>query len=134
MVLYYTTIKLNPKTKKNNQKIIKNRRTGSLMIVQNEAYKQYEIEAGWFLTKRPTEPISQPVNVKCLFYRSSNQRCDLTNLLEAIDDILVKYGIIKDDAFTILASHDGSRVFVDRENPRTEITITPFETTENKDI
>lgn len=123
MVLYCATIRLNPKTKKNSQKIIRNKRTGSLMIVQNEAYKQYEKEAGWFLTKRPPTPISQPVNVKCLFYRSSNVRCDLTNLLEAIDDILTKYGIIKDDAFTILVSHDGSRVFVDKENPRTEITI-----------
>lgn len=123
MVLYRATIQLNPKTKKNSQKIIKNRRTGSWCIVQSEAYKQYEKEAGWFLTKRPPTPISQPVNVKCVFYRSSNVRCDLTNLLEAIDDILTKYGIIKDDTFTILVSHDGSRVFVDKENPRTEITI-----------
>lgn len=47
----------------------------------------------------------------------------MTNLLEAVDDILVKAGILEDDNYKVLASHDGSRVFVDRKNPRTEIYI-----------
>lgn len=93
------------------------------MVVQNDAYKQYEKESGWFLTKKPSEPISQLVNVKCLFYRKNAIRCDLTNLLEAIDDILVKYGILADDNFNIIYSHDGSRVFIDKDKPRTEIVI-----------
>jgi Holliday junction resolvase RusA-like endonuclease len=92
------------------------------MIVQNDAYKKYERDAGWFLHKI-SEPISVPVNVKCIFYRENEIRCDLTNLLEAIDDILVKYKILKDDNFKIIASHDGSRVYIDKEHPRTEIVI-----------
>lgn len=123
MIIYQAKIPLNPRTKKNNQKIIKNKRTGSLMVVQNDRYLQYERNAGWFLKKIP-QPISEPVNVKCTFYRPDRKRVDLTNLLEAIDDILVKYKIIKDDTFTILAGHDGSRVLVDKDNPRTEIEIT----------
>ena len=123
MILYQAMIPLNPKTKKNNQKIIKNKRTGSLMVVQNDAYKQYEQQAGWFLSRKPSEPISVPVQVKCLFYRKNAIRCDLTNLLEAVDDILVKYKILADDNFKIIYSHDGSRVFVDNDNPRTEIVI-----------
>ena len=93
------------------------------MVVQNDAYKQYERDAGWFLKKKPFSPISQPVQVKCLFYRKNAIRCDLTNLLEAIDDILVKYGILADDNFKVIYSHDGSRVFIDKDNPRTEIVI-----------
>jgi Holliday junction resolvase RusA-like endonuclease len=92
------------------------------MIVQSDEYKQYERNAGWFL-KKTSKPIDVPVQVKCIFYRDSNRRCDLTNLLEAIDDILVHYGILADDNFSIIYSHDGSRVFVDKENPRTEIVI-----------
>lgn len=122
MILYEATIPLNPKTKKNNQRIIINRNTRKPMVVQSEAYKQYEKDAGWFL-KRPSSPISVPVNVKCIFYRDSERRCDLTNLLEAIDDILVHWRILADDNFKIIVSHDGSRVFVDRQNPRTEIFI-----------
>lgn len=123
-ILYEATIPLNPKTKKNRQKIIKNRRTGSLMVVQSDDYVQYEKDAGRFL-KRPAKPISEPVNVKCVFYRDSERRCDLTNLLEAIDDILVKYGILADDNFKVIRTHDGSTVLIDRDNPRTEITIEP---------
>lgn len=122
-VVYTANIPLNPRAKKNHQKIIRNRRTNAPMIVQSDIYKQYEKDCGWFL-KAPEKPISGPVNIQCIFYRDSARRCDLTNLLEAIDDILVKYKIIQDDCFTILAAHDGSRVLVDKENPRTEITIT----------
>jgi len=122
MILYQAMIPLNPKTKKNHQKIIRNPKTKAPMIVQSEAYKQYERNAGWFL-KKLSKPIDQPVQVKCLFYRDSARRCDLTNLLEAIDDILVHYGILADDNFSIIYSHDGSRVFVDKEKPRTEIVI-----------
>ena len=124
MILYQAKIPLNPKTKKNNQQILYN--CGKPFIAQNKAYKQYEKESGWFL-KKPDLPIKQPVNIKCLFYRDSERRVDLTNLLEAIDDILVKYGVIADDNFKIIAGHDGSRVLIDREDPRTEIIITEME-------
>lgn len=39
-------------------------------------------------------------------------------------DILVEAGLILDDNYKILAAHDGSRVLVDKSNPRTEIEIT----------
>lgn len=126
MILYQSLIPLNPRTKKNNQKIIKNKRTGSLMVVQNDRYLQYERDAGWFLKKIP-QPISEPVNVKCVFYRDSERKVDLNNLLEAITDILVKYKILVDDNFKIIAAHDGSRVYVDREKPRTEIEISTID-------
>lgn len=125
-VIYEAMIPLNPKTKKNNQRIITNRKTGKPFIIQSEEYKLYEQDAGWFL-KKPEKPIDYPVNIQCTFYRVSARRTDLTNLLEAIDDILVKYKVIEDDCFTILAGHDGSRVLVDKEHPRTEIRITKIE-------
>ena len=121
-IIYEATIPLNPKTKKNSQRIVINRKTNRPMVMQNEAYKEYEKNCGWFL-KIPDKPIDTPVNIRCVFYRENNIRCDLTNLLEAIDDILMKYGVIADDNFKILVSHDGSRVYVDKDKPRTEITI-----------
>lgn len=123
--IYQYLIPLDPKTKKNNQKIIKNHKTNALMIVQNERYKQYEKDAGWFL-KQPPTPIDYPVNVKCIFYRATDRRVDLTNLLEAIDDILVKYKVLADDNCKIIVGHDGSRVYIDRKRPRTEIVIEPI--------
>lgn len=140
-VLYQAVIPLNPRTKKNSQEIMfkasaKNgfykktkyglKYVGIPFIAQNERYKQYENDASWFL-KRISKPISEPVNVKCVFYRDSERKVDLNNLLEAITDILVKYKVISDDNYKIIAAHDGSRVYVDREHPRTEIIITKME-------
>ena len=51
------------------------------------------------------------------------RRVDLSNLLEATCDILTHYHIIADDNSRIVASHDGSRVLLDREHPRAEIYI-----------
>ncbi len=121
--LYEAIIPLNPRTKKNSQQILINGKTGKPFIAQNAKYKMYEQDSGWFLKKIPV-PISEPVNVKCIFYRKDRTRCDLTNLLEAIDDILVNYGILADDNFNIIVGHDGSRVMIDRNNPRIEIEIT----------
>ena len=129
-ILYEAVIPLNPRTKKNTQQIVINKKTGRPFIMQSSKYKEYEKNAGWFLKKLP-EPISEPVNVKCVFYREKRIMCDLTNLLEAIDDILVSYGVLSDDNFTVIVSHDGSRVYIDKENPRTEITI---ESIENQEV
>lgn len=49
--------------------------------------------------------------------------CDLTNMLESIDDVMVKAGLFKDDNYRIIAAHDGSRVLYDKDNPRTEVYI-----------
>ena len=116
------TIPLPPTTKKNSQRIVVSRSTGKPFILPSEQYKDYEAKARWFIPKQKT-PIDYPVNVKCLFYMPTRRKCDLTNLLEAIDDILVNAGVLADDNYTIIQSHDGSRVYYDKENPRTEIYI-----------
>ena len=116
------TINLPPITKKNSQQILVNKATGNPFIVPSKQYSQYERDAGWFIHK-PEKPIDYPVNIKCVFYMPTERRVDLVNLLEAVDDILVKYGVLKDDNSKIVRSHDGSRVKLDREKPRTEIEI-----------
>lgn len=115
-------IPLNPITKKNSQRICVNKRTGKPFIVPSKAYKNYEKMAGWYI-KGKWMTINYPVEVTCLYYMESKRRVDLTNLLEATDDILVKYGVLKDDDSRIIASHDGSRVLYDKDNPRTVIYI-----------
>ena len=116
------TVPLIPITKKNHQQLLKSRTTGKHFVSPSQQYKDYESMALWYIPKRGT-PIDFPVNVKCIFYMPTNRVCDLTNHLESIDDIMVKAGLLKDDNYKILTSHDGSRVLVDRENPRTEVEI-----------
>lgn len=121
-------IPITPRTKKNSQRIIicHNRP----MIISSSAFKKYEKDCKMFLPKLKT-PINYPINLKCIFYMDTRRRIDLVNLQEAICDILVKYEILSDDNRNIIASMDGSRVFYDKENPRTEIEITKLENYES---
>lgn len=116
------TIGLNPVSKKNSQQIVypKGRKP---IIVQSKTYKDYEKACKQFMPKMD-EPIDYPVNIRYLFYRKDKRKCDESNLIAAADDILVKYGVVLDDNYTIVVGHDGTRVFVDPNNSRTEVRIT----------
>lgn len=120
------TIPLKPVTKKNSQRIIpvgkKDDGTPVHRIVQSKQYLEYEEAAGWLIPYKGKN-ISSPCEVQCLFYMPSHHKVDLTNLLAAIDDILVKYKVLADDNCQIIVSHDGSRVLYDKEHPRTDVTI-----------
>ena len=111
----------NPITKKNHTQIWINRKTGKPFVTQSDAYKQYERDCGWFV---PPLGIDYPVNVKYEFYLKGNYKVDLTNLQSSLNDILTKWQCLKDDNVKIVVSHDGSRVYVDKTNPRTVVTIT----------
>ena len=112
-------IKTEPRTKKNSQKIIYCK--GRPLIVPSAQFKQYEKDCAYFVPRGKN--IDYPVNIRCHFYMATRRKCDLTNLLEAIDDVLVNYKVIADDNYSIVAGHDGSRVYVDKDNPRTEVWI-----------
>jgi len=120
-------VPLPPVTKKNSQQIIKI--GGRPMIIPSKQYKQYEKDCYPFFKGLNDEdfPIDYAVNIECRFYMPTRRRTDLTNLLEAIDDIMVRCGVLEDDNYHIIESHDGSRVFYDHDNPRTEIVITQIE-------
>ena len=119
------TVSLPPISKKNSQQILINKSTNKPFIMPSKRYKEYENAALWFIP-RPEQPIDYSVNGKCLFYMPTERQCDLANMLECIDDVMVKAGLLKDDNFNIIESHDGSRILYDKDNPRTEVTITPI--------
>lgn len=116
------TIPGRPITKKNHQQICRSK-SGKPFVRQAKRYTDYETAAGYFIPCKNLG-IDYPVNVKCLYYMPDRRRVDLVNLLEATDDILVKYGVLKDDNSDIVFSHDGSRVFKRQGDARVEIEIT----------
>jgi Holliday junction resolvase RusA-like endonuclease len=121
-----------PRTKKNHQRIFRNPRTGQQYVMPSAQYAAYEELAGW---KIPKLGIEHKVNVRVLYFMSTKRRVDLVGLLQATDDILVKYGAIKDDSVKYIGSHDGSRVYYDKHDPRAEIYIEQFieRSTDNDD-
>lgn len=107
-------------TKKNSQQIFV--RNGKPFVHPSKKFTEYQNTAGWYIPHK-NEQISVPIELSCQFYMSTRRRADLTNLLGAICDILVHYKVISDDNSNIVVSHDGSRVYYDKQNPRTEVTI-----------
>ena len=120
---YELTIKGAPRSKKNSMQIVKFGNRPSL--IPSAKYREYEKMAGEQITP-PDAPINDPVNVKMLFYMPTHRRVDLSNLISACLDILVKYQVLEDDNCNIVVTQDGSQVFYDKENPRTEVYITQF--------
>lgn len=113
------TIKLPPVTKKNSMQIVGNGKRPKL--IPSAQYRRYERDAGWFL--KPLA-IAEPVNIRAIYFMPARRKVDITNLESALMDVLVKYGVITDDNCRVVVSTDGSRVMYDKENPRTEVTIT----------
>lgn len=113
------------RSKKNSQQIIWNRNTKKPMIIQSEIYKKFERECGLFLKKYQGNKITCSINLKCLFFVSDKRKRDLTNLENAIADILVKYEILEDDNYNIIKSWDGSRIiYRPKQEPEIIIEIT----------
>ena len=119
-------IDLPPVTKKNHGQLV--RRGNRSYMLPSKPYQQYASACHYYLCKyRREEPINTRINLKCLFFMGHKRKCDLTNLLQAVQDILVENNVIEDDNYTIVVHTDGSRVYYDKENPRTEIYITEAE-------
>lgn len=119
-------ISLPPITKKNSQQILTNHRTGKPFIAPSRQYKKYEQAAMWYLTPKPKAPLAGRYNIRLLFYMPTRRKVDKTNLESAIMDVLVDAKILADDNRNIVAATDGTRVYYDKGNPRTEIYIEDF--------
>ena len=120
-------IPLLARPKKNSQQIIWNKNTKKPMIIQSKEYLKFERDCRYFLLKYQGNKISCPVNIKALFFVPDKIRRDLTNLENAIADILVKYGVLEDDNYNIIQSWDGSRVIYEKGRSETIIEIEKVE-------
>lgn len=116
-------IPVNPRSKKNSQEIVFNKRTGHRMVIQNKRYTEYEKECKKYIPKLE-KPIDYPINLQCKFYVCDARKRDLANYIEAIQDILVKYNVLEDDNYNIVSSLNGCDMEISRDNPRVEIYIT----------
>ena len=121
------TLPVKPVTKKNSGQIVMRGRFP--ILLPSKQYMQFEKDTKPYFLKVKIQvgEIHYPVNVKCHFFMESHRRVDLCNLLNAVDDAMVASGLVIDDNRDIIAAHDGSRVYCDKDRPRIEIEITELE-------
>lgn len=119
------TIPVTPRTKKNHSNIV-TLKNGKTILIPSKPYREFEKAVCNFIKSKfvTLQPIDFPINLKAIYYQDSNRRADLCNYHQALQDALVKSGLIEDDNFKIVASTDGSRVCVDKFSPRIEVKIT----------
>lgn len=118
-------IPVKPRTKKNHSQLV-TLKTGRQMLLPSKTYKEFEKEVCNWIKKYPELKlkIDKPINLMCVFYKDKNYKSDLVGYLQAIQDALVKAEVLADDNTNIVATVNGSEVWLDRENPRIEICIT----------
>lgn len=123
MILFSYLVSGQPIVKKNTQKVVRVR--GRTFVAYSPQYKEWLHRAmdELALQRRPEQPIDRPIILMCTFFVQTLRVVDLSALYEGIQDTLVKMEILKDDNAWILIGHDGSRVVLDRVNPRTEVSI-----------
>lgn len=84
----------------------------------HEAWEQSEIPS-FHNAPKLFPPYSLSLNV----FAPDFQNCDLTNLVESVNDLLVKTELLEDDNWFALNEVHLKFIRVDRENPRVEVTI-----------
>ena len=118
-----------PVTKKNHSRIVTPKGGRNPILIPSEQYRRFERECGWHM-KHKWQTIDTPINIKAHFYIDADRKSDLCNYMQALADMLVHYGVIADDNRKIVQSWDGTRVFVDRANPRIEVWLQAVEEVE----
>ena len=139
--MIHFTIPGNCVSSKNSRPIFINKSTGARFIGKSKLLKDYidnglkelniqkraDIRNLCFRKSDPDwegardYPIGIDIQVTFKFYVQDKRKRDLVNLMQAPLDLLQKAGIISDDS--IVKSLDGSRIYIDKSNPRTEIEI-----------
>lgn len=126
-----------PYVKKSNQKLLM--RGKRLVRIPTPSYNAWRMSALDQLATLGFDPsfkmrrkynkdlkgqITKPINLRLRFYLQTAGRVDLSALYEGIQDVLVEVGLLDDDNYKIVASHDGSGAEKDADRPRIEVTIT----------
>lgn len=115
-----------PATKKNSGQIVSRAGTGRPFLLPSAAYKRWARRAvpQLWACARAHGPIGVPVGLAATVYRARRVG-DLINYLQAIQDVLQDAGVLVDDR--LVESLDGSRLALDRQNPRVELTLSPLD-------
>lgn len=106
--------------KKNNERVVYVK--GRPLIIQSKNYLHFEKLCSYYLKDYKCN-IDYTINLKCTFYVPDRRKRDLTNLLNAIQDVLVKYKVLADDNYNIVQSVDGSRIIYKKGVEKTIIEI-----------
>ncbi|HEX4461921.1 MAG TPA: hypothetical protein VIA18_28270 [Polyangia bacterium] len=110
------------RSKKNSQRILRNRKSGKPFIAQSKQHDSWAAKAIWQIKiQRRGITLERPVNMAAVIY-VDRHGADLLNLLAAVSDALEAGGAVANDR--LIVGLNGSRMEKDAARPRAEITLT----------
>jgi hypothetical protein len=111
-----------PRTKKTSNQL--QRFGGRLKVVPSEAWMEWRDRVKASVDVEPWMRLKdQPYNCTALFYRDAS-RGDAIGFYTGLADVLEELGVVSNDRWIV--SWDGSRLLVDKEHPRVQLTLTPI--------
>jgi Holliday junction resolvase RusA-like endonuclease len=115
-----------PRTKKNSMQMVGTGTRDRPRLLQSKAAMEWADSAVLQLRsqRRGALPWQEPTNLMALVYQDAARQADLGNYLAAICDALQKAGVVFNDKY--IRGFDGSRIYIDRRNPRVEIHLSPL--------
>lgn len=98
---------------------------GKICVFPSTKYQKRENDQMKWLMADKIRPLKldKPLKVVYKFRFPDSRKTDLSNKLESINDLLVRYGLFADDNHEILACIEATSMGIDKENPRCEIEI-----------
>ena len=105
-------------SKKNNKQ-----RTGKRLISSKQYLEREKEQLAELKSQVSPLGLNDKVHVRYTFYMPDNRVTDLSNKVESINDLLVKYGLFEDDNRKILNEMYIVCEGVDKANPRVEVEI-----------
>ncbi len=119
-LVYYGLVR----SKKNNKRVIRNRKTGQLGIISSEAARVNEHDMiQQFKLQKPYYDIPSPLTIKIDMYEPNRTRRDLDNQTTSILDALTKSGIIEDDSINHVVEIHTRLAGIDKKAPRAIVHI-----------
>lgn len=124
------TIPGTPRTKKTSNRVVRAGRSGKIRVLPSAAWAEWclDVHAWWVklpaASRRGFPLPDQDYNICALIYRDA-LRGDAVGYYQGLADVLQVIGVVTNDVQ--LCTWDGSRLLLDRANPRVEITIEPIE-------
>jgi Holliday junction resolvase RusA-like endonuclease len=124
----FITLPLELHSSKNGQQIIYNKRLERMMVIKKAVARQQDSQLKILLmaNKRTWDKMvtdkSFPLKVGFYVYRKTRRRFDWVNIVQGLQDAMVKNGYLPDDSANYLTP-----VFlgwdVDSQNPRVEVSV-----------
>jgi Holliday junction resolvase RusA-like endonuclease len=117
-----------PRTKKNSGRIVQ--ASGRPRMLPSKAFEEWNKQAQIYLMLEKSRcrdswvgfmPYMDPVNCRALFFVDRWPAGDAVGYYQALADALEDAGIVENDR--LISSWDGSRVILDKENPRIEVEL-----------